>query len=86
MNSSDRKMDSTDDRELIFGLGWGLVCCGNEVGRVHFEIMDSDDDLKIFPLVSGGGRGDEVSLSLDEFISKKWTRPMNSSDDRELIK
>ena len=55
MNSSDRKMDSTDDRELIFGLGWGLVCCGNEVGRVHFEIMDSDDDLKLFPLVSGGG-------------------------------
>ena len=34
------------------------------------ETMDSDDDLKIFPLVSGGGRGDEVSMSLDDFISK----------------
>ena len=68
--SSFRKMDSPDDRELIFGLGWGLVCCGNEVGRVRFEKMDSPDDRKIFPLVSGGGRGDEVSLSLDEFISE----------------
>ena len=42
------------------------------------ETMDSDGDLKIFPLVSGGGRGDEVSLSLDEFISKnglvRWPR------------
>jgi len=26
--------------------------------------------LKFFPLVSGEGRGDEVSLSLDEFISE----------------
>jgi len=42
----------------------------DEVGRVRFEKMDSPDDLKIFPLVNGGGRGDEVSLSLDEFISK----------------
>ena len=39
MNSSDRKMDSSDDRELIFV----LECAG---------------------------RGDEVSLSLDEFISE----------------
>ena len=74
INSSDRKMDSANDRELIVGLGWGLVCCGNEVGRGRTSSfrkkMDSADDLKIFPLVSGGGRGDEVSLSLDEFISE----------------
>ena len=47
MNSFDRKMDSTDDCELIFGLGRGLVCCGNEVGRVHFEKMDSTDDREL---------------------------------------
>ena len=80
MNSSDRKMDSANDREVIFGLGWGLVCCGNEVGRVHFEIMDSDDDLKIFPLVSGGG---EAMRSVCPWTSS--FRKMDSSDDRELI-
>jgi len=73
-------MDSPDDRELIFGLGGAWYVVGmrsDEVGRVRFEKMDSPDDLKIFPLVSGGG--DKVSLSLDEFISKKWTRPMSAS-------
>ena len=71
MNSSDHKMDSANDRELIFGLGWGLVCCGNEVGRVHFEKMDSSDDRELIFWAGMLGRGDEVSLSLDEFISKK---------------
>jgi len=40
-SSFRKKMDSSDDRELIFGAG---MC--------------------------GAGRGDEVSLSLDEFISE----------------
>ena len=54
--SSFRKMDSPDDRELIFGLGWGLVCCGNEVGRVHFsKKMDSSDDRE---LIFGWNVGD----------------------------
>ena len=46
MNSCDRKMDSTDDRELIFGLGWAWYVVG---------------------------------MRSDEFISKKWTRPMTAS-------
>ena len=49
-------MDSSDDRELIFGLGRGMVCCGNEVGRVHCEKMDSSDDRElIFGLECWGG-------------------------------
>ena len=43
--------------------------------------MDSSDDRELIFWAGMLGRGDEVSLSLDEFISKK----MDSSDDRELI-
>jgi len=32
--------------------------------------MDSTDDLKIFSISEQRGWGDEVSLSLDEFISE----------------
>ena len=79
MNSSDRKMDSANDRELIFGLGWGLVCCGNEVGRVHFEKMDSVDDRELIFGLECAVRGGAMRSVCP------WTnsfRKMDSSDDR----
>jgi len=96
MNSSDRKMDSTDAGRGEWGqsvlgrvhfgkwnrpitaswyLGWGgawyvVGMRSDEVGRVHFEKMDSTDDRElIFGLECWWPR------LADQSKARKWTHP-----------
>ena len=79
MNSPDRKMDSANDRELIFGLGRGPGMLWKWGRASSFRKMDSSDDRE---LIFGLGRG---LVCCGNKIRRVHFEKIDSPDDRELI-